>query len=55
MTVQAPRLYAEFADWYHLLSASADFAEDAHIYLDMLADAAASPPRSLLELGVRRG
>jgi len=46
-----PRLYTEFADWYHLLSAPAEFAEDAQLYLEILADAAGAPPRTLLELG----
>ena len=51
-TEDAPaRLYSEFADWYHLLSAPDDFAEDAQIYLDLLTQAAGVPPRTLLELG----
>ncbi len=44
-------LYSEFADWFPLLSAPADYAEDARLYLDLLADATGSPPRTLLELG----
>jgi hypothetical protein len=46
-----PRLYTEFADWFHLLTAPADYAEDARLYLDLLADASGEPPRTLLELG----
>ncbi|MBV9357082.1 MAG: class I SAM-dependent methyltransferase [Chloroflexi bacterium] len=47
----SPRLYAEFADWFHLLTAPADYVEDARIYLELIADAAGVAPRSLLELG----
>jgi SAM-dependent methyltransferase len=46
-----PRLYAEFADWYHLLASPADYGEDARLYLDLLTEAAGSPCRTLLELG----
>jgi hypothetical protein len=46
-----PRLYTEFADWFHLLTAPADYAEDARLYLDLLSEAAGAPPRTLLELG----
>jgi SAM-dependent methyltransferase len=47
----ALRLYSEFADWYHLLAAPSDYAEDARLYLDLLTEAAGSTPRTLLELG----
>jgi SAM-dependent methyltransferase len=50
-----PRLYTEFADWFHLLTAPADYAEDARLYLDLLAEAAGAPPRTLLELGAGGG
>jgi SAM-dependent methyltransferase len=46
-----PRLYTELADWFHLLTAPSDYAEDARLYFDLLADAAGAPPRTLLELG----
>jgi SAM-dependent methyltransferase len=46
-----PRLYTELADWFHLLTAPADYAEDARLYLDLLTEAAGAPPRTLLELG----
>jgi len=45
------RLYSEFADWYHLLSAPAEFDEDARIFLDLIAEAMGAPPDSVLELG----
>jgi ubiquinone/menaquinone biosynthesis C-methylase UbiE len=47
----APRLYADFADWYHLLSSPGEFVEDARIYLDLLSELAGAAPRTLLELG----
>jgi SAM-dependent methyltransferase len=50
-----PRLYADLAGWYHLLTAPADYAEEAEIYREHLAgalDAAGIPgPWTLLELG----
>ena len=46
-----PLLYTEFADWFHLLTAPADYAEDARLYLDLLADANGAPPNTVLELG----
>jgi hypothetical protein len=50
-----PRLYTELADWFHLLTAPADYAEDARLYLGLLAEAAGGPPRTLLELGAGGG
>jgi SAM-dependent methyltransferase len=47
----APRLYADFADWYPLLSSPSEFVEDARIYLDLLSELAGAAPRTLLELG----
>jgi SAM-dependent methyltransferase len=44
-------LYTELADWYHLLSAPGEWAEDARLYLDLLTEAADRPPATLLELG----
>jgi SAM-dependent methyltransferase len=46
-----PLLYTDFADWYHLLAAPSDYLEDVHLYLELLTEAAGSPPRTLLELG----
>jgi len=45
------RLYTELADWFHLLTAPADYAEDARLYLELLTDAAGAWPSNLLELG----
>ena len=45
-----PRLYAEFAAWWPLLSAPEDYAEEAAFYLRVLREHA-GPVRTLLELG----
>ncbi|HXG65757.1 MAG TPA: class I SAM-dependent methyltransferase, partial [Blastocatellia bacterium] len=45
------KLYGELAPWFHLLTAPADYAEEAAAYRRELLAAAAAPPRTLLELG----
>src|SRR5215475_12618498 len=45
------RLYTEFADWFHLLTAPADYAEEAAEYARVLEGACDGPVRTLLELG----
>jgi SAM-dependent methyltransferase len=49
--MDSPRLYTDLADWWPLLSAPAEYAEEAAIYLDALVAACARRPRTLLELG----
>lgn len=46
-----PKLYGELAPWWPLLSAPADYAEEATFYRRVLLDACAAPPQTLLELG----
>lgn len=46
-----PKLYTELASWWHLLSAPADYAEEAAFYHQVLTESCARPPRTLLELG----
>src|SRR3954469_10230569 len=46
-----PKLYEELADWWPLMSAPADYEEEAAFFADALARACARPPRSVLELG----
>lgn len=46
-----PRLYHELADWWPLLSAPEDYAEEAAFYADRLQAACEGPTRTLLELG----
>ena len=45
------RLYAEFADWWPLLSPPAEYAEEAAFYERTILDACVRPCQSLLELG----
>jgi SAM-dependent methyltransferase len=46
-----PRLYTELADWFHLLTAPEEYAEEAELFRQALVETAATPPRTLLELG----
>ena len=45
------RLYSELAEWWPLLDDPADYAEEAGVYGDLLADACDGPIECLLELG----
>ena len=45
------RMYGELAPWWPLLSAPADYAEEAEFYRSHLVAACRHPARSLLELG----
>jgi SAM-dependent methyltransferase len=46
-----PKMYEELAEWWPLLSAPADYEEEAAFYGQALAAACEQPPRSVLELG----
>ena len=46
-----PRLYGELADWFHLLTAPAEYADEADLYRQVLREACDEPPRTVLELG----
>jgi ubiquinone/menaquinone biosynthesis C-methylase UbiE len=48
---ELPKLYGELSSWFHLLSAPADYAEEAEFARSLLADASAGGPVTLLELG----
>jgi SAM-dependent methyltransferase len=48
---QLPQLYRELAPWFHLLTAPAEYAEEAEIYRRTLVEASSSPIKTLLELG----
>jgi SAM-dependent methyltransferase len=50
-----PKLYAELASWWHLLSAPADYADEAAFFRQVLLDVCVKPPRTLLELGCGGG
>ncbi len=55
MSDDLPRLYGDLADWFHLLSAPEEYAEEAAFYWRVLCEASAAPPRTLLELGAGAG
>jgi SAM-dependent methyltransferase len=46
-----PKLYDELAAWWPLMSAPADYEEEAAVYSALLIGAAETKPRTLLELG----
>jgi hypothetical protein len=46
-----PKMYDALALWWPLLSAPADYEEEAGFYADALVSACDQPPRTLLELG----
>jgi SAM-dependent methyltransferase len=46
-----PRRYTDLAEWFHLLTAPEEYAEEADSYRRFLLEASATPPRTLLELG----
>ncbi len=46
-----PRLYAELAEWWPLLSSPGHYLEEAHVYRELLLGACEAPPHSVLELG----
>ena len=48
---EGPKLYGEFASWFHLLTMPAGYAEEATFYGDALIESATGCPRTLLELG----
>jgi hypothetical protein len=48
---QLPRLYTELADWFHLLTAPDEYAEEADFYWRTIRAASSTPPTTLLELG----
>lgn len=50
-----PQLYGELAPWFHLLSAPADYAEEAEFARKTLLEASATPVETLLELGAGGG
>jgi len=51
MDVSTPKLYAERAAWWPLLSDPADYADEAAFVRQVLIDACEQPPRTLVEFG----
>ncbi len=48
---ELPKLYGELASWFHLLSAPADYAEEAEFARSLIEEASSFPPVTVLELG----
>ncbi|MBK6320556.1 MAG: class I SAM-dependent methyltransferase [Dehalococcoidia bacterium] len=46
-----PRMYHELAEWFHLITAPEDYAEEAAYYLTLMRNIIGRSPASLLELG----
>jgi trans-aconitate methyltransferase len=49
--VAEPKLYTDLASWWPLLSAPADYAEEAALYRQAILAASERPPHTMLELG----
>lgn len=50
-TNDPPRLYHEFAEWFHLLTAPEDYAGEADFYIKAFTTMLGRKPRTLLEFG----
>jgi SAM-dependent methyltransferase len=48
---EQPKLYAELASWFHLLTSPADYAEEAEFGRKLLTETGTSSPITVLELG----
>ena len=46
-----PKMYAELASWFHLITAPEDYEEEAAFFVKHLTDACITPPKTVLELG----
>jgi trans-aconitate methyltransferase len=46
-----PKMYREFAPWFHLLTSPEDYAFEADLYGRLLTESAEIPVRTVLELG----
>jgi ubiquinone/menaquinone biosynthesis C-methylase UbiE len=53
--VHQPRLYTEFAQWFHLLTSPADYAVEAEFFAQLFTSHAISRPKTVLELGCGGG
>lgn len=47
----SPQLYSEFAQWFHLLTAPEDYAEEAEFYRNVIFAGSDRSPQTMLELG----
>jgi SAM-dependent methyltransferase len=51
----SPKLYRELASWWPLLSAPADYAEEAEFYRKTIVSSCSTTPETILELGCGGG
>ena len=51
MTSERPRLYADLANWFHLVTAPHEYWEEAQYYCARIAEAASGPVSTVLEMG----
>jgi len=51
MSPDQPRLYSQFASWFHLLTAPSSYGEEAEFVRQTLTQACSTPARTVLELG----
>src|SRR5437660_1057975 len=51
MSQELPRLYTDLAEWFHLITAPEEYAEEAEFYWRTIEEASGTPPLTLLELG----
>src|SRR6185503_3518595 len=51
MSPEQPRLYSEFASWFHLLTAPSCYVEEAEFARKAIVAASSAPIRTVLELG----
>lgn len=50
-TENLPILYTSLADWFHLLTAPEDYAEEAEFFYQVITQMSDQPSRTMLELG----
>jgi trans-aconitate methyltransferase len=55
MKPEAPRIYSEFASWFHLLTSPSSYVEEAQFARETLSSSSATPIESMLELGAGGG
>ncbi len=48
---ETPKLYSELAQWFHLLTAPEDYAEEAEFYRRVIGTTSEHMPQTMLELG----
>jgi SAM-dependent methyltransferase len=46
-----PKMYRELAEWFHLLTAPEEYAEEAEVYRRLVVEASEGTPKTVLELG----